>query len=87
MQRVVVAVRDTSYSPAVLRVKAGVPTVVTFRTDGTRGCTRTLVVPSLRLSRRLPATGDTTLDFGQLARGRLRYTCGMGMYSGTIEAT
>lgn len=87
VQRIVVTVSDTSYSPAVVRVKAGVPTQVTFRTNGTQGCTRSLVVPSLRVGRRLPATGDTTIDLGQLAAGRLRYTCGMGMYSGTIEAT
>jgi len=86
VQRVVVTVSDTGYSPAVVRVKAGVPTQLTFRTDGTQGCTRSLVVPSLKIGRQLPATGDTTLDLGQLAPGRLRYTCGMGMYSGTVEA-
>lgn len=87
VQRIVVTVSDTGYNPAVVRVKAGVPTQVTFRTDSTQGCTRSLVVPSLKIGRQLPATGDTTLDLGQLAAGRLRYTCGMGMYSGTIEAT
>lgn len=87
VQRIVVTVSDTGYSPAVVRVKAGVPTHLTFRTDGTQGCTRSLVVPSLKIGRQLPATGDTTLDLGQLAPGRLRYTCGMGMYSGTVEAT
>jgi len=87
VQRIVVTVRDTGYSPAVVRAKASVPTQVTFRTDGTRGCTRSLVVPSLRIGRQLPATGDTTIDLGRLAAGRLRYTCGMGMYSGTVEAS
>lgn len=87
VQRILVSVSDTGYSPAVVRVKAGVPTQLTFRTNGTQGCTRSLVVPSLRIGRQLPATGDTTLDLGELAAGRLRYTCGMGMYSGTIEAT
>ncbi|MGH9227103.1 MAG: sulfite exporter TauE/SafE family protein [Acidimicrobiales bacterium] len=86
VQRVVISVRDTGYSPSVMRVKAGVPTEVTFRTQGTTGCTRSVVVPSLRLGRVLPATGDTKVDVGRLQPGRLRYTCGMGMYSGTIEA-
>lgn len=86
-QDVVVMVGDGGYSPAVVRVRAGVATRVTFRTSGTQGCTRTLVVPSLKLGRQLPATGDTTLELGALAPGRLRYTCGMGMYSGAIEAT
>ncbi|MFN2506071.1 MAG: sulfite exporter TauE/SafE family protein [Acidimicrobiales bacterium] len=87
VQRVVVSVRDTGYSPAVVRVKAGIPTELTFRTQGTQGCTRTVVVPSMKVGRQLPASGDTTLDLGMLAPGRLRYTCGMGMYSGAIEAT
>jgi len=69
VQRVVVTVSDTGYSPAVVRVKAGVPTELTFRTNGTQGCTRTLVVPSLKVGRQLPASGDTTLDAGA-ARSR-----------------
>jgi len=87
VQRIVVTVSDTGYNPAVVWVKADVPAQVTFRTNGTQGCTRTLVVPSLKVGKQLPATGSTTLDLGQLAPGLLRYTCGMGMYSGTIEAT
>ncbi len=86
VQEVVVAVRDTGYSPSVVTVRAGAPTRLTFRTAGTQGCTRTVVVPSLRVNRLLPSTGDTTLELGTLKPGRLRYTCGMGMYSGTIEA-
>lgn len=32
----------------------------------------------------LPVHGDTSIDLGTLKPGRLDYTCGMGMYTGTL---
>lgn len=66
---------------------AGVPTDLTFRTNGNRGCTRVTVIPSLGVQRSLPDTGEETVDLGRPQAGSLRYTCGMGMYSGSIEFT
>lgn len=85
VQQIRVDVGPTSYTPALVRARAGVPTRLTLRTDETRGCTTAFVVPSLGLATRLPSTGETVFDLGALRPGTLRYTCGMGMYSGTIE--
>ena len=49
------------------------------------GCTRVTVIPSLGVRRSLPDTGDDTIDLGRPPAGGLRYTCGMGMYSGSIK--
>jgi hypothetical protein len=38
------------------------------------------------VERILPAEGDTVIDVGRLRPGTHRYSCSMGMYSGTIEA-
>ena len=35
----------------------------------------------------LPETGDTVIDLGALAAGRLHCTCSTGMYGGVIEAS
>lgn len=42
-------------------------------------------LPSLGVQRSLPDTGDDTIDLGRPPAGGLRYTCGMGMYSGSIK--
>ncbi|WP_425299117.1 cupredoxin domain-containing protein [Nocardia cyriacigeorgica] len=41
-------------------------------------------MPSLDIQKVLPTTGETRIDLGILRPGRLDYTCGMGMYSGTL---
>ena len=46
---------------------------------------RSFVLPSFGVQRLLPATGDTTIELGELDPGVYEYTCGMGMYSGSIE--
>ena len=79
-----IEVFDTDYDTPET-VQAGRPTVVTLVTDGTRGCTRGFVVPSLGIEEILPETGRTEVDLGVLKPGRLEFTCSMGMYGGTLD--
>lgn len=87
VQRIVLQVADTSYTPDRVTARAGVPTSLVLRTDGTRGCTRAFVIPSLGFRQVLPESGDTTVELAAPAPGVLAYTCSMGMYSGQIEFT
>jgi len=86
-QRLVVNVKDSSYSPSSLKAKAGSPVQLVLRTNNTVGCTRSIVVPKLDVQETLPETGETVLDLGTLKPGKLRFTCGMGMYSGSIQVS
>ena len=83
-QEVEIEVLDTDYRTPDT-VQAGRPTVLTLVTDGTRGCTRGFVVPSLGIEKALPRTGRTKVDLGVLKPGRLEFTCSMGMYGGTLN--
>jgi len=56
-QQMAIDVHDTSYTPSLVSAKAGMPTQLTLRTNGTRGCTRGIVIPSANIERSLPATG------------------------------
>lgn len=87
VQRLVIEAHDTGYSPSRAGVRAGVPTEVVLRTNGNQGCTRAVVFPALKIQKALPATGDTVIALGSLSPGTLRFTCSMGMYSGSIQAT
>jgi sulfite exporter TauE/SafE len=85
-QRITITVRPRGYSPARVAARAGVPTTLVLHSDGADGCTSAIVFPTLGVERILPEDGDTVIDVGSLRAGRHRYTCAMGMYSGTIEA-
>lgn len=87
VQHILIEVLDKSFSPAHVQAKAGVPTMLTLRTDGIRGCTSSFVVPEAGIEQALPETGDTVADLGVLSPGPLRYTCSTGMYGGVIETS
>ncbi len=80
----VITVTSGSYEPANLALEAGVPTTLIFRSQDAFGCVTALVIPALGIQTVLPENGDTTLDLGTAQRGRIDYSCSMGMYSGTI---
>ncbi|MEV4203110.1 sulfite exporter TauE/SafE family protein [Micromonospora globbae] len=86
-QEVIVTVRNSSYSPKNIGVRAGMPTTLVMRSDGVVGCTRAFVIPSLDQQWTLPPVGDTRIDLGVLQPGNLHYTCAMGMYSGQLTIT
>lgn len=85
VQHIVIELGDSSYSPSRVQARAGLPTRLTLRTNGTQGCTRGFVVPAAGFETTLPETGDTVLDLGESAAGRITYTCSMGMYRGEID--
>jgi sulfite exporter TauE/SafE len=85
-QRITITVRPRGYSPPRVAARAGVPTRLVLHSEGADGCTSAIVFPTLGVERILPEDGDTVIDVGPLRVGRHRYTCAMGMYSGTIEA-
>lgn len=84
-QHILIEVKPTSYSPSRVQVQAGLPTKLTLRTNGNRECTSGFVIPAMNLEGTLPETGDTEIDLGKPAAGRIDYTCSIGMYRGVIE--
>jgi sulfite exporter TauE/SafE len=85
IQHILIAVKPTSYSPSRVQVRAGLPTMLTLRTNGSRECTNGFVIPAMNLERSLPEKGDTMIDLGKPSPGRINYTCSVGMYRGVIE--
>lgn len=74
------------YFPKVSTVKAGVPTVLRLRTEGTFDCSSQVRIPSLNVAQSLAISGITEVDLGVLKPGTLSGTCSMGMYSFEIRA-
>lgn len=73
------------YAPTRTVAKAGIPTVLRFKTNGTFDCSSAIVIPSLSVSQLLPQTGATDIDAGVPVAGQLAGTCSMGMYRFAVD--
>lgn len=83
----VVAIRAEAeaYVPDAVRIKAGIPTILSLVTENTVGCTRAFTIPGLAIQATLPETGETVVALPPLEPGTVPFVCGMGMYGGVIE--
>lgn len=70
------------YFPRVIEARAGMPTVLRMRTNGTFDCSSSLVIPKLSYQKFLPATGVEEIAIpAEKAQGTLQGLCSMGMYN------
>lgn len=70
------------YNPNKLTVRAGIPVRWEISADGT-GCASYLVVPSLGIRKSLQP-GMNVVEFTPKRVGTIKFSCGMGMYTGSI---
>ncbi len=74
------------YSPKVSTAKAGIPTKLIVKTDGTYDCSASLVIRSIGYQKILSQTGEEVIDLGIPEAGQLlQGLCGMGMYNFKIN--
>ncbi len=76
------------YSPRVSNAKAGIPTKLIVKTNGTYDCSASLAIRSIGYQKILPQTGEETIDLGTPKAGEpIQGICGMGMYNFSINFT
>ena len=76
----------SGYSPRLSQAKAGIPTKLIVKTDGTYDCSASLAIHSIGYQKILPQTGETEIDLGTPKAGEpLQGVCGMGMFSFVIN--
>ena len=85
VQEVVVLAEPRAYRPNRIQFKAGQPARLRVVTGQQVGCTSIFTIPGLGVEQALPRNGEATFDIPTDKPGKVRFTCGMGMYSGTIE--
>ena len=78
---------DSGYRPATATVRAGVPIRIVFHRIDDDPCTDRVIFSAPRIERRLAVDRATAVDLPARSIGEIRYTCGMGRYSGTIHVT
>jgi hypothetical protein len=87
VQNVTITVGSNGYTASANTIKRGTPVHLTLTTNNTVGCARAFTIPDLNISKVLPVSGTSTIDFTPQTAGRLAYSCSMGMYTGafTVE--
>ena len=76
-----IEVTEYGYSPQILHLPADQPVSLSWITQETKSCARSVVVPALNYQKILPTTGAILFDIpAQKAGTIIRYTCSMGMY-------
>ena len=72
------------YSPALIRVRQGVPVRLVFDRQEGGECTSRVVFPDFSVAKSLPAYGKATVEFTPTEAGRYGFACGMNMVRGTM---
>ncbi|NWJ46859.1 MAG: sulfite exporter TauE/SafE family protein [Chloroflexi bacterium] len=83
-QEVTIKVTSSAYLPGNVQVKSGQPIRLNLITQNTQGCVRSFTLNKFGIRKVLPTTGQTVVEIPAQQPGTIRYTCSMGMYSGTI---
>lgn len=81
-QQVILSMKDFNYYPNTVTVKAGEPVSI-FMDSSVAGCLRSFVIRDLGVSG-VARTPQDTIDFTPTKKGTYRFSCSMGMGSGTL---
>ena len=84
-QNPVIQVRASGYSPNYIRVKKD--SLVTVKLVGVDAysCASAFRIPALGVSKNIQANETYVFSFVPTQKGRILYTCSMGMFTGVIE--
>ena len=77
-------VTDTSFDPAWLTLRAGVPARITFTRTSDKTCATAVVFASLNSRRELPLNQPVTIAFTPEKAGEIAFACGLNMLRGTV---
>lgn len=74
------------YSPRVVTARAGTPTTLRVRTNGTFDCSASLIIPRLSYQKFLQPSGiEEIMISPEQAQGTMQGLCSMGMYNFQIR--
>lgn len=85
VQNATIQITSKGYSPTYLKVKQGVPVNLTLVSKDAYNCAAAFRIPSLRIGKNVQPNTTEVLTFTPKEKGKIAFTCSMGMYTGTIE--
>jgi plastocyanin domain-containing protein len=84
VQKATVTVANGTYNPATINVAKGKPVELTFKLGDRPGCGTVLVIKDLKVNKELQVGKSEVVKFTPTKAGSIGFTCGMGMFKGTI---
>jgi plastocyanin domain-containing protein len=81
-----IKVSKDGFSPSTIEAEKGYPLTLIFTRTDAKNCGNKVVFRSLNISRNLPVGKPVTVKITPDKTGDISFTCGMGMYKGTIVA-
>ncbi|MDR4946833.1 cupredoxin domain-containing protein [Neobacillus cucumis] len=80
-----IQIKETGYSPNVIRVKKGVPVELNIINPlDSSNCLSTFMIPDFNINNLKLKTGTTNLSFTPDKTGEYTFNCGMNMFKGKI---
>lgn len=80
-----ISVSEKGFSPSSISAEEGFPLTLIFTRRSRQGCGNKVVFPSLGIEKNLPLGKPVTVRVTPRA-GKISFSCGMGMYKGSIVA-
>ncbi len=85
VQEVNIEVTTSGYKTNAKTLKVNVPVSLNLSSNDVLSCARAFTIPEYNITKILPSTGTATVEFTPTKKGRLTYTCSMGMYTGYFD--
>lgn len=85
LQKIKINVVNRGYEPNFVKVKSGAPVEMTLESNGVYSCALSFVFREFGISAHLKSTDSQTFTFTPTKKGKYRFSCSMGMYTGTLE--
>ncbi|MCP4504184.1 MAG: hypothetical protein GY822_30035 [Deltaproteobacteria bacterium] len=79
-----VTVDEKGYTPSSIQALAGTPMTVVFKRINDKGCGSEVVFPERKITKNLPLNEDVAITLTLKGKEKLTFTCGMGMYRGSV---
>lgn len=80
-----ILITSRGYSPNYIKVKQGVPVNLSLESKDAYNCASAFRIPSLKIAKNVPPNTTETVQFTPKEKGKIAFTCSMGMYTGVIE--
>ncbi len=82
-----ITVDKNGFSPSSIEVEAGHKVNLVFNRAGSDNCGNVVVFPKLKIRKKLPVGKDVIVSITPTKAGNISFTCGMGMYKGSMVVT
>lgn len=79
-----IKVDKNGFSPSSIDAEAGHKLNLVFNRADKNNCGSVVVFPKLKIRKNLPVGKDVIVSLNPTESGQITFTCGMGMYKGSI---